>query len=178
MDYWFTNNDFMSQALFFTICDSELLFLRLCPPLQTTCLCNSFLLPSTFFSPSHSWFLFFQGRERISCNVVSYICTSRERQGELGRQGNFHLSGSCEPLQPQSEPWPWATAGCCHFTLDTSLWICLGPLWGFQHTAYMIFFPPLTLPAISYLLPSHEFMLIQQNPPPSKWTEDEIWSFM
>lgn len=106
--------------------------------------------------------------ETITCNAVFCICTSWERQGELGRQGGFHSSGLCQLLQPQSQPWPWATAGCCHFTLYTFLWIRLWPLWGFQHTVYMIFFAPLTLPTISYVLPFHEFMLIEHNPPPSK----------
>lgn len=142
-------------------------FIILCRPLVFVQLLTSFL----YFLFSFSFLMsVFPGQgERISCNAVSCICTSWERQGELGRQGGFHLSGSCEPLQPQSEPWPWATAGCCHFTLDTFLWICLWPLWGFQHTEYMIFFPPLILPVISYVLTFHKFMLREQNPPPSKW---------
>lgn len=130
------------------------------------------------FSCSFPISVFPEQGERISCAVVSCICTCWERQGELGRQGGFNLSGSCQPLQPQSQPWPWATAGCCHFTPGTFLCIFLWPLWDFQHTAYMLFFPPLTLPAISYVLHFHNFMLMDQNPPPSKWTEDEIWSFM
>lgn len=146
-----------------TSVDSKSLFLRLCNSLQATCLCTT---PFSF--PPLSFLLlipdlFFQGRERESAVMLSLICTSWESQG-------------ADPLQPQ--PWPWATAGCCHFTPATFLWICSWPLWGFQHTVYMTFLPELTLPAISYVLPFHEFMIIEQNPPPSKWAVGEIWSFM
>lgn len=64
-----------------------------------------------FFSPSHSLISVFprQG-ERISCNVVCCICTSWERQGELGRQGSFHLSVLCEPLAASA--WALALSHC------------------------------------------------------------------
>lgn len=171
MNYWFTttvvSTVLQQHLLIQNRCFSD--FVTLSRPLVFVQL----LSPSLRFLFSFSFAICFSRENQLWCCLLFALPEKVKGQVE-----SFPSLWLCDPLQPQSQPWPWVTAGCCHFTPATFLWICSWPLWGFQHTVYMTFLPALTLPAISYVLPFHEFMIIEQTPPPSKWAVGEIWSFM